>query len=222
MLARFRLPTIRQLQIRTMATEAKGLDRLLPPKKLTTYKRPFTERKQYLFREYESQFVNSPSIIVLQHHNLNGQEQLECRRDLKLKAQGAHLMIVRSKMVKAVLRHTRFTNLGNLFSGPTAIVYWDNTKTAEGFDLVLAMKQAMNMLKPQRKVILMGGKYEDILLNPAMMKSFVNMPSVDQLRAQLVGVLQTPAQKLASVLGRIPQRLVGVLKQRADGEGSAK
>ncbi|KAJ2886576.1 hypothetical protein IWW38_005219, partial [Coemansia aciculifera] len=190
------------------------LERSHPPKTMTTYKKPFTMRKQFLFSEYEGQFTTSPAILVVQHHNLSGAEQLEFRRDLKLSAQGARLMIVRSKMVKAVLRNTRFTNLGCLFTGPTAIVYWRNAEQGTEFDSVLAVKQAMDLAKRQRKIVVMGAKYDETLLNPAMMKDFVNLPHIDQLRAQVLGVIQSPAQQLSSVLQRIPQRLVGVLQQK--------
>ncbi|KAJ2438887.1 hypothetical protein GGI03_008921 [Coemansia sp. RSA 2337] len=68
----------------------------------------------------------------------------------------------------------------------------------------------------------MGAKYGETLLNPSMMKDFVNLPHIDQLRAQVLGVIQSPAQQLSSVLQRIPQRLVGVLQQKVDAEGEGK
>ncbi|KAJ2509329.1 hypothetical protein GGH95_001295 [Coemansia sp. RSA 1836] len=199
------------------------LERSHAPKTMTMYKKPFTPRKQFLFTEYESQFTTSPAVVVVQHHNLSGSEQLEYRRDLKMNAQGARLMIVRSKMVKAVLRNTRFTNLGSLFTGPTAIVYWREAEAKQdGFDSILAVKQAMDLAKRQKKIVLMGAKYDETLLNPAMMRDFVNLPHIDQLRAQILGVIQSPAQQLSSVLQRIPQRLVGVLQQKVDAEGERK
>ncbi|KAJ1954832.1 hypothetical protein GGI12_005703 [Dipsacomyces acuminosporus] len=212
---------------RAMATEAAKpakLERSQAPKTLTEYKKPFSPRKQFLFSEYEGHFVDSPAIIVMQHHNLSGAEQAEQRRDLKMNAQGARLMIVRSKMLKAVLRHTRFANLAPLFSGPTAIVYWrpSDLKDVDSFDPLLAMKQVMDSTRKQRKLILMGAKFDDNLLNPAMMRDFVNLPHIDQLRGQILGVIQSPAQQLTSLLQRIPQRLAGVLKQRAEGEESAE
>ncbi|KAJ1952118.1 hypothetical protein EC988_003723 [Linderina pennispora] len=205
---------------RTMATAAVSsrLERSRPAKTHTEYKKPFSARKQFLFGEYEAHFVDSPSVIVLQHHNLSGSEQAAQRRDLKLNAQGAKLMIVRSRMVQAVLRDTAYANLTSLFSGPSAIVYWQKDAVAEDFDPVLAMRQVMEITGQQRKMVLMGAKIDNTLLNPAMMKDFVNMPNIDQLRAQIIGVVQSPSQQLASLLQRIPQRLAGVLKQRADGE----
>ncbi|KAJ2063655.1 hypothetical protein GGI17_001591 [Coemansia sp. S146] len=216
------------IQFRGMASTASSgqqpkLERSHAPKAMTMYKKPFTQRKQFLFSEYEGQFTTSPAIVVVQHHNLSGSEQLEYRRDLKLNAQGARLMIVRSKMIKAVLRNTRFANMGSLFTGPTAIVYWRDAEAGvEGFDSILAVKQTMDLAKKQKKVILMGAKYGETLLNPGMMRDFVNLPHIDQLRAQVLGVIQSPAQQLSSVLQRIPQRLVGVLQQKVDAEGEGK
>ncbi|KAJ2747501.1 hypothetical protein GGI20_000490 [Coemansia sp. BCRC 34301] len=220
------------LQCRGMASAASSsqqqqpkarLERSRAPKTMTIYKKPFSPRKQFLFSEYEGQFTTSPAVIIVQHHNLSGAEQLEYRRDLKLSAQGARLMIVRSKMVKAVLRNTRFTNLTSLFTGPTAIVYWREAEAKrDGFNSVLAVKQAMDLVKRQKKIVLMGAKYDETLLNPTMMKDFVNLPPIDQLRAQILGVIQSPAQQLSSVLQRIPQRLVGILQQKVDAESKVE
>ncbi|KAJ2559746.1 hypothetical protein EV175_000178 [Coemansia sp. RSA 1933] len=128
-------------------------------------------------------------------------------------------MVVRPKMFKAVLRHTRFANMEPLFSGPSALVYWNQGEV----DTVQAMNQVMEIVKTQRKLIMMGAKYGDsLILNSKMLEDFVRLPDIAQLRAQAVGVIESPARSLASLLNRIPQRLVGVLKQRADGEGQEK
>ncbi|KAJ1647480.1 hypothetical protein J3B02_003307 [Coemansia erecta] len=193
------------------------LERTQAPKTQTTYKKPFSYRKQFLFGTYDTQIASSPSVVVVQHHNLSGSELMAHRRDLKTKAQGARLMIVRPKMIKAVLRDTRYTNLADLFSGPTAIIYW-----TEKVDTIVAMRQAMDVVKKQRKIILMGAKFEDMLLNVPMMNNLVDLPSLDILRAQVVGIIQSPAQQLAAVLNRIPQRLVGVLKQKAEAKESSE
>ncbi|KAJ2229680.1 hypothetical protein IWW45_006099 [Coemansia sp. RSA 485] len=199
----------RQLSTSTPVTAL--LERSQAPKTLTTYKKPFSQRKQYLFQTYDTQFATSPSVIVVQHYNLTGTELMTHRRELKMNAQGARLMIVRPKMIKAVLRDTRFTNMRELFSGPTAIIYW-----TEENDTLLAMKQAMDVVKKQKKIVLMGAKFENMLLNVEMMNGLVELSALEVLRAQVVGVIQSPAQQLMAVLNRIPQRLVGVLQQKAE------
>ncbi|KAJ2611204.1 hypothetical protein H4S08_003261 [Coemansia sp. RSA 1365] len=190
------------------------LERSAAPKTLTTYKKPFAARKQYLFREYDRHFAQSPAVIIVQHYNLSGAEQTEQRNNLKVQAQGARLMITRSKMVQAVLRDTRYENMSQLFSGPSAFIFWDQDVA----DPLMAMRQAMEALQRQRKIVVVGAVFGNVLLNTAMLKDFVNLPSIDQLRAQLLGAIQYPAQKLTAVLQRVPQRLVGVLEQKAQGE----
>ncbi|KAJ2723094.1 hypothetical protein GGI07_002853 [Coemansia sp. Benny D115] len=195
---------------------AQGLERSQPPKTLTSYKKPFSARKQYLFKTYEGQFVESPAILVLQHHNLGGQELMNLRRDLKLDAQGAKLMVVRPKMIKAVVRDTKFANMADLFNGPTALVYWVNDQGVEAQgDLI---SKAIKVVKEQKKCVLTGAVYENMVLNVAMLEGLVQMPGIDALRAQVLGVVQQPVQQLAGVLKRVPQRLVGVLQQKAEAE----
>ncbi|KAJ2731936.1 hypothetical protein H4R23_002956 [Coemansia sp. Cherry 401B] len=198
----------RPLSTATAAADLSKLERSRAPKQQTTYKKPFNPRKQYLFSSYDTQFAQSPALLVLQHYNLSGGELLDLRRTLK--EHGAHLMIVKSKMMKAVLRDTKYANLATVFTGPSAIVYWEGVE-----DQVAAMRKTLEIVARQRKLLVMGAKFEDVLLNAEMVREFVNLPSIDQLRAQVVGVVEMPAQQLASVLGRIPQRLVGVLGQMA-------
>ncbi|KAJ2807246.1 hypothetical protein H4R20_001359 [Coemansia guatemalensis] len=193
---------------------AQKLERSAAPKTLTTYKKPFSPRKQYLFREYDRYFAQSPAVIIVQHYNLSGAEQTEQRIKLKAEAQGARLMIARSKMVQAVLRDTRYENMAQLFSGPSAFIFWDQDVA----DPLVAMRQAMDAIQRQRKIVVVGAVFGDVLLNTAMLKDFVNLPNIDQLRAQLLGAIQYPAQKLTAILQRVPQRLVGVLEQKAQGE----
>ncbi|KAI7827751.1 hypothetical protein BX661DRAFT_182356 [Kickxella alabastrina] len=189
------------------------LERSQAPKTQTTYKKPFTQRKQYLFSAYEHQFT-TPTLLIVQHYNLSGPELMEHRRELKVSAHGARLMVVRPKMVKAVVRHTKFENMGDLFSGPMALIYWDKDMGLE------AVKEAMEVVRKQKKMVLLGAKYGDSVLNVPMVEGLVDLPEIDVLRAQVLGVLQQPAQQLAAVLNRIPQRLVGVLQQKVDAEST--
>ncbi|KAJ2449870.1 hypothetical protein EV183_004635 [Coemansia sp. RSA 2336] len=188
------------------------LERSKPPKTHTTYNKPFTARKQYLFTAYDKQIMQAQGVIVVQHYNLSGSELMDLRRSLKQQAMGAHMMVVRAKMVRAVLRDTKYSNLAPLFTGPNAIIFWD----AGCQDQLAAMKLALDCAAKQKKLLVVGAKYQDILLNSEMLKEFVNLPGVDQLRAQLVGLVETPARQLASILNRVPQSLVGVVKQLSE------
>ncbi|KAJ2851570.1 hypothetical protein IWW36_001054 [Coemansia brasiliensis] len=188
------------------------LDRLKPPKTHTTYNKPFTARKQFLFSEYDKQISQTQGMIVVQHYNLNGSELMDLRRSLKQQAMGAQLMVVRAKMARAVVRDTKYANLAPLFTGPNAIVFWNS----ECRDQLAAMKLALDCMTKQKKLLVVGAKYQDILLNSEMLKEFVNLPNIEQLRAQLVGLVETPARQLASILNRLPQSLVGVIKQMSE------
>ncbi|KAJ2633079.1 hypothetical protein H4R22_000758 [Coemansia sp. RSA 1290] len=188
------------------------LERSKPPKTHTTYNKPFTARKQFLFSEYDKQITQAQGMIIVQHYNLSGSELMDLRRSLKQQAMGAQMMVVRAKMVRAVLRDTKYTNLASLFTGPNAIVFWNSGCK----DQLAAMKLALGCMAKQKKLLVVGAKYQDILLNSEMLKEFVNLPNIDQLRAQLVGLMETPARQLASVLSRVPQSLVGVIKQMSE------
>ncbi|KAJ1675352.1 hypothetical protein EV182_001438 [Spiromyces aspiralis] len=222
------LPT----QIQQYATEATAaqvqsspglLIRSKPAKQLTKFNKPFSPRKQYLFLEYEKIFSETPAVLVVQCNNLKSTEWTELRQKLLKEGQGARATLTRTGIVRAVVKNTELTNIRPLFSGPTCVIHWTAKDIAEHggkLDLSAGLVGAINCVEKHKKLVLVGGKVAGQLMNPEMVKRVAELPPLDQLRGQVVGLLQMPARRLHDVLSRNQQRLLGLLKQHSEGAGS--
>ncbi|MGI9386299.1 MAG: 50S ribosomal protein L10, partial [Methyloligellaceae bacterium] len=98
---------------------------------------------------------------------------------------------------------TGVEGISDLFSGPTVIVFSD--------DPVTAPKAAVDFAKENEKLIILGGAMGETLLDLDGVKSLASLPSLDELRGQLVGLLQAPAGKIARVLNAPAGQLARVL-----------
>ena len=87
---------------------------------------------------------------------------------------------------------TRFAALDDMFSGPTAIAYSE--------DPVAAAKVSVGFAKENDRLVIVGGALNEQLLGTDEIRALAALPSLDELRAQFVAFLQTPAQRIASVL----------------------
>ena len=118
----------------------------------------------------------------------------------QLSSVGAGVSVLNNNVAKAVLRPTEMKNLGLLFASTTCVVH---AKDVESLAAVLKIKQA--------KMGLLGGKIEDRLCSADEVEAIGALPSLDISRAQLVGLLSSPAQKLVGMLGQSPSDLVAAL-----------
>ncbi|KAJ1911206.1 hypothetical protein IWQ60_010249 [Tieghemiomyces parasiticus] len=202
------------------------LPRSAPPKALNSLNKPFNDRKKFLFNMYEEQLA-SPVYLVFQNHNLTVNEVKKVRQSLKEKCHPlAQIGIVRTALLKAVIRDTEFVNMGPLFTGPVAIMYLDYARLAvphadlpaEGvdpaeIDTAAVLRSMIEVAGQQSKLLLIGGKFDRQLLNPQLVKHLATLPSFAQLHAQLAAGVFGPIQSLHQTVNHIPQSLVFALNE---------
>ncbi|KAJ1986402.1 hypothetical protein H4R33_003373 [Dimargaris cristalligena] len=200
------------------------LPRSVPVKQVNSLDKPFNDRKRFLFQMYEHQ-LQSPVYLIYQNHNLTVGEVKQIRQQLKEKCHPlAQVGIVRSSLMKAVLRGTEFENLNPLFTGPVAIVYVDYQRLQDPYaDLVhseIPEVQPVELLKSmvettarQSKLLLLGGKLDQQLLNPQLVSHISQLPPLASLHAQLVAGVFGPIQAVHQTIKQIPQSLVFTLDQ---------
>ena len=128
----------------------------------------------------------------------------------QLRAEGASLKVTKNTLAKIAIKGTKFEETTDLFSGPTAV--------ASSQDPVAAAKAVHKYAKDNDKLIIIGGAMGSQVLDVAGVKALAAMPSLDELRGKLVGLLVAPATKIARVLQAPAQQMVGVTK--AYGEKS--
>ncbi|KAJ1968745.1 hypothetical protein IWQ62_001057 [Dispira parvispora] len=200
------------------------LPRRVPLKTANSLNKPFNDRKKFLVDMYEQQ-LTSPVYLIMQNNNITVGEFNALRSALKEKCHPlAQIGVVRSAMMKAVVRGTAFENLTPLFTGPVAIMYLDfkrlkmpfsdlaNTDV-ETLDAMHILKSMVDIVRTERKLLLLGGKIDEQLLNLQLTQRMVSLPDRAVLHSQLVAGIFGPVQALHQTINQIPQSLVFALDQ---------
>jgi len=134
-------------------------------------------------------FANAGAVVVT--HNLGlTVKQLEDLRH-KLRAEGAAMKIVKNRLAQKALNGAGDAAL-DMFKGPVAIAF--------GPDAVSAAKVATAYAKDNEKFVIIGGLMGEQVLDAKAVDALAKLPSLDQLRAKILGLLNAPATKVAGVL----------------------
>jgi large subunit ribosomal protein L10 len=133
---------------------------------------------------------NKTSVVVVAHYSGLTVAQMQNLRK-QMRDAGATVQVAKNRLVKIALDGTSVASIGSLLKGPTLIAYSD--------DPVAAPKAAVAFAKDHDKFVILGGAMGATALNIDGVKSLATMPSLDELRAKLVGLIQAPATKLAQL-----------------------
>lgn len=138
-------------------------------------------------------FKGVETIVVTRNDGLTAAQASELR--VKMRAAGVSYKVSKNRLALRALKGTRYEGIGPLLKGPVGL--------ATSTDPVAASKIAWAFAKDNEKLVVLGGALGDKLLDKAGVESLSKLPSLDELRAKLLGMLQTPAQRLA-VLSAAP------------------
>ena len=130
------------------------------------------------------------SVVVVAHYSGLTVAQMQALRK-QMRAAGAKVEVAKNRLVKIALDGTDVASIGALMKGPTLIAYSD--------DPVAAPKVAVAFAKDNEKFVILGGAMGTTALDLNGVKSLATMPSLDELRAKIVGLVQAPATKLAQL-----------------------
>src|SRR5690606_552384 len=133
-------------------------------------------------------------------------------RSEMLKA-GAGFKVTKNRLTRLALEGTPYDQLSDLFTGPTAIAYSD--------DPVAPAKVAMEYAKKNDKFVVLGGAMRTGMLDADGIKQRATLPSRDELRAKIVGMLNTPATRIAGVLQAPGGQIARVLSAHAQQSEAA-
>ncbi len=130
------------------------------------------------------------SVVVVAHYSGLTVAQMQRLRGEMSKA-GATVKVAKNRLAKIALEGTDVASIGPLLKGPTLIAYSN--------DPVAAPKVAVAFAKDHERFVILGGAMGTTSLNIDGVKALATLPSLDELRAKLVGLLQAPATKLAQL-----------------------
>ncbi len=134
-------------------------------------------------------FSNAESVVITEYLGLTVAEADELRN--KVRDAGASLRVTKNRIARLAVKDTKFEGLADLFKGPVAMAYAN--------DPIAACKACVEFAKNNEKLVIVGGALSDKALTLDEIKELAAIPSMDELRAKLVGLLQAPAAKLARV-----------------------
>lgn len=130
------------------------------------------------------------SVIVVHYQGLTVAEITALRG--KMRAAGASMRVTKNTLTKLALKDTDYESLGEYLTGPTAIGY--------STDPVAPAKVFAEFAKDNEKLKLLGGAFGAQKLDVKGVETLAKMPSLDELRAKIIGILSTPATRVAGVL----------------------
>lgn len=150
-------------------------------------------------------FADSGAVVVGHYTGLTVAEMTSLR--VKLREAGGQLKVVKNRLAKIALKGNAAESVGDLFTGPVAIAF--------STDPVSAPKAAVDFAKENDKFVVLGGMMGETVLDEGGVKSLASLPSLDELRGKLVGLIQAPATKVAGVVQAPAAQLARVINAYA-------
>ena len=148
------------------------------------------EKKQNYIKEMKTQFDKSEAVIVAHYQGLTVKQLDDLRK--KMREHGIIFKVTKNRITKLAIEKTRCKELSNLFTGPTAIALSE--------DAIISAKILTNFSKENQNLKILGGIMGDNILDVAGVNNVATLPTLDEARAKIAGILRSPAQKIASIL----------------------
>jgi large subunit ribosomal protein L10 len=168
-------------------------------------------QKQQLVEALQQDLADIVCMVVTHQSGLNVAEVTQLRRQVR--GAGASFRVTKNRLARRALVGTPFEPLAPLFTGPTAIAF--------SRDPLAAAKVVVEFANRNDKLTIIGGGLAGRPLDAAGVKQLASLPSLDQLRGKLVGLLQAPAARLATVLQAPAAQLARVLAAYAERPSGA-
>ena len=124
-----------------------------------------------------------------------------------MKHAGAAVKVAKNRLARIALDGTDVATIAPLLKGPTLIAF--------SGDPVAAPKVAVDFAKAHERFVILGGAMGKTALNPDGVKALAALPSLDELRAKIVGLIQAPATKMARLLNAPASQLARVVQAYA-------
>ena len=157
-------------------------------------------QKADLVDELKQVFTETSVVVITRNHGLTVAQSTDLR--LKMRDAGAQYKVAKNRLALIALEGSRYSPIGDLLKGPTAL--------ATSSDPVAAAKVAVDFAKTNDKLEIIGGAMGDTLLDVNGIKALAALPSLDELRATIVGLIQAPAIKIARTVSEPGAQLARV------------
>jgi large subunit ribosomal protein L10 len=161
--------------------------------------------KKELVADLNGVFKDTGVVVVAHYSGLTVSQMQNLRRQMK--QAGAAVKVAKNRLAKIALEGTDAAAVVPLLKGPTVIAY--------SRDPIAAPKVANDFAKANEKFVILGGAMGTTALNPDGVKALAALPSLDELRAKIVGLIQAPATKIAQLINAPAAKVARVVQAYA-------
>ena len=148
------------------------------------------EKKKIYIEEMKKFFSTKNSVFITHYQGLTVKQIDELKSEMR--KHGVLFKITKNRITKLALEGTKFKKLENLFTGPTAVAFSD--------DAISSAKILTKFAKTNSNLKIIGGIMEEEPLSIEDVAKIATLPTLDEARANIVGILTTPAKKIMSIL----------------------
>ena len=148
------------------------------------------EQKKNYITEMTSHFEANEAILVTHYQGLTMSQLDKLRTEMR--EHGIQFKITKNRITKLALEKTKCKDLSNLFTGATAVAFSN--------DAIMTARILAKFAKENKNLKLLGGIMGSDILDQDGVQNVANLPTLDEARAKIVGILATPASKLVSIL----------------------
>ena len=148
------------------------------------------EKKQSYIKEMTAQFEKSEAVLVTHYQGLTVKQLDNLRKQMR--KHGIQFKITKNRITKIALEKSRCKDLSNLFTGPTAVALSE--------DAITSAKILTKFSKENEDLKILGGIMGKEILDVAAVANVATLPTLNEARAKIIGILRSPAQKIVSIL----------------------
>jgi large subunit ribosomal protein L10 len=167
-------------------------------------------KKTEVVEELQGVFAEAGSVVVAHYTGMTVAQMSDLRS--RMRAGGASFRVSKNRLAVRALKGTPVEAIAHLFKGPTGIAY--------SKDPIAASKVAVAYAKDNDKLVILGGSMGSMALDAQGVKALAELPSLDELRGKIVGLLVAPATKLAGIVQAPAGQLARVIGAYANKEAA--
>ena len=165
-------------------------------------------QKRELVTTLNEEWKDSGVVVVAHYKGMTVAQMTDFRK--RMKEAGGAVKVAKNKLAKLALKDTDVGTISDLLKGQTCVAYSD--------DPISAARVSVKYAKENDKLIILGGAMGKTRLDIAGVKALADLPSLDELRGKLIGLLQAPAGKIARILNEPGGMLARVLAAKGSQE----
>jgi len=161
--------------------------------------------KTELVNNLHDTFDNAASVVIVHCIGLTVEESTSLRT--KMRNENCNFKVTKNRIARIALKDTKYQHMDSMFKGPTAI--------GSSSDPVMAAKILVDYAKENEKLVIIGGGLEDKALSKIDVEALAKLPSLNDLRGKLVGLLQAPASKILRLSVEPASQVLRTISQKS-------